>query len=288
MYAVIGITGNVGGAVADTLLQHGKQVRGIVRDKAKAQAWQEKGVELVTADYDENLIAAISGVEGVFVMIPPNLVPEPGFPDSVARIAAIKRAIIAAKPPRAVFLSSWGSEKPSGLGLITGNRILEQELEGTGIPSAFLRPAWFMENIVYGLPAARSTGQYFSFYQPLERSYAMVATQDVGRIGAEILLQDWKKNRVIEIAGPTSYSSIEVAAAIGTAIGQPISPVAVPRESWVDALAENGMPPDRSGAYIEMVDSLNSGWIDFGAPNTEHIKGTTDLVTTVKALAKKS
>ena len=31
MYAVIGITGNVGGAVANTLLQQGKKVRGIVR-----------------------------------------------------------------------------------------------------------------------------------------------------------------------------------------------------------------------------------------------------------------
>jgi len=288
MFAVMGITGNVGGAVADTLLQHGKKVRGVVRDKARARAWQEKGVELVTADYDDNLIAAISGVEGVFVMVPPNLVPEPGFPDSVAFIAAIKRAIIAAKPPRAVFLSSWGSEKPSRLGLITANRMLEQALEGTGIPSAFLRPAWFMENIIYGLPAARSTGQYFSFYQPLERSYAMVATKDVGRIGAEILLQDWKKNRVIEIAGPTSYSSNDVAAAIEAAIGQPITAVAVPRENWVDALAENGMPPDRSGAYIEMVDSLNSGWIDFGAPGTEHFKGNTDLVTTVEMLSKKS
>ena len=29
MFAVMGITGKVGGAVADTLLQHGKKVRGI-------------------------------------------------------------------------------------------------------------------------------------------------------------------------------------------------------------------------------------------------------------------
>ena len=34
MFAVIGITGNVGGAIANTLLKHGKQVRGIVRDHA--------------------------------------------------------------------------------------------------------------------------------------------------------------------------------------------------------------------------------------------------------------
>jgi NAD(P)H dehydrogenase (quinone) len=288
MFAVMGITGNVGGAVADTLLQHGKKVRGIVRDASKARTWQEKGVEIVTSDYDNHLTAALSGVEGVFVMIPPNMVPEPGFPDSVVRIAAIKKAILAAKPPRAVFLSSWGSEKTSGIGMIAANRILEQELGDTGVPSAFLRPAWFMENLAYSLSSARSTGNYFSFYQPLERPYAMVATKDVGRIGAQILPQDWQGNRFIEISGPISYSSKDAAAALGAAIGRPIAAVAVPRDSWVETLAQNGMPADRSGAYIEMVDGLNSGWIDFGVAGTEQIKGTTDLVTTVKALAAKS
>jgi NAD(P)H dehydrogenase (quinone) len=288
MFAVMGITGNVGGTIAHALLQHGKKVRGIVRDAAKAQAWQDKGVEILVSNYDDNLSEAFKGVEGVFVMIPPNLLPEPGFPDSVARIAAVKRAIFAAKPPRAVFLSSWGGEQPSDLGLVTTNRILEQELGNTGVPSAFLRPAWFMENIVYSLAAARSTGKYFSFYQPLERAYAMVATQDVGRIGVEVLLQSWKGNRVIEISGPTNYSSNDVATALETALGQPIAPVAVPRENWVETLAQNGMPADRSGAYIELVDSINSGWIHFGVPETEHVEGTIDLVTTVKALAAKS
>jgi NAD(P)H dehydrogenase (quinone) len=288
MFAVMGITGNVGGIVADTLLQHGKQVRGIFRDAAKARNWEKKGVEIVTSDYDDHLLTAFSGVEGVFVMIPPNMIPEPGFPDSVVRIAAIKKAILEAKPPRAVFLSSWGSEKTSGLGLIASNRILEQELGDTGVPSAFLRPAWFMENLVYSLAAARSTGNYYSFYQPLERPYAMVAAKDVGSIGAQTLLQDWQGNRVIEISGPTSYSSNDAAAALRAAIGRPIAAVAVPRDSWVDTLAQNGMPADRSGAYIEMVDSLNSGWIDFGVPGTEQTKGVTDLVTTVKALAAKS
>src|SRR6202789_2500400 len=288
MFAITGITGNVGGTIADTLLQHGKKVRGIVRDAAKARAWQDKGVEIFVSNYDENLSEAFSGIEGVFVMIPPNLLPEPGFPDSVAKIAAIKKAIIAAKPPRAVFLSSWGSDKTSGLGLIAANRILEQELSDTGVPSAFLRPAWFMENLVYSLSAARSTGNYYSLYQPLERPYGMVATKDVGRIGAQTLLQDWQGNRVIEISGPSSYSSKDAAAALEAAIGRPIAAVAVPRDSWVDTLAQNGMPADRSGAYIEMVDSLNSGWIDFGVPGTEQTKGTTDLVTAVKALAAKS
>jgi NAD(P)H dehydrogenase (quinone) len=288
MFAVMGITGNVGGAVADNLLLHGKKVRGIVRDAAKAQAWKEKGVELVVADYDDKLISAFTGAEGIFAMIPPNMAPDPGYPDSAARIAAIQKAVVTAKPSRAVFLSSIGSEKTSGLGLITTTHMLEQELGKTGVPSAFLRAGSFMENILYSIPAARETGMYFAFYQPVEHAYPLIATKDIGRIGAETLLQTWQGNRVLEIAGPAYYSAQDVAAALAQALGRPITAVAVPRETWVDTMAKNGMPADRSGNYIQMLDSFNAGWIDFGVPNTEPVKGTTDLLTTVKSLVAKS
>ena len=79
MFAVMGITGKVGGAVANTLLQHGKKVRGIVRDASKARAWQEIGVEILTSELDDQLALAFRGVKGVFVMIPPNLARSPAF-----------------------------------------------------------------------------------------------------------------------------------------------------------------------------------------------------------------
>lgn len=284
MFAVMGITGNVGGAVANTLLQRGKQVRGIVRDASKAQAWTDKGVQVVTADYDDPLVAAFTGVEGVFCMIPPNVAPDPGFPDSVARIAAIKKAVVAAKPPRAVFLSSIGGEKTSGLGLVTTAHLLEEKLGSTGVPSAFLRAGSFMENILHSIPAARAAGMYFAFYQPLEQPFPLVATDDIGRIGAETLLQSWPGNRWIEISGPTYSSSSDVAAALGKTLDRLVTGVAVPRETWVETLDKIGIPADRSGAYIEMIDSVNSRWIDFGAPGTEHVKGTIDLVTAVKSM----
>jgi NAD(P)H dehydrogenase (quinone) len=74
MYAVMGITGNVGGAVARTLLAQGEKVRGIVRNLEKAAEWQKQGAELFKADYDDAdaLTAAFTGVAGVFVMVPPN------------------------------------------------------------------------------------------------------------------------------------------------------------------------------------------------------------------------
>ena len=45
MFTVLGITGKVGGAVAENLLAAGKTVRGVVRDWGKAKAWADRGVE---------------------------------------------------------------------------------------------------------------------------------------------------------------------------------------------------------------------------------------------------
>jgi NAD(P)H dehydrogenase (quinone) len=42
MYAVTGITGKVGGTVAQTLLAVGKKVRAVMRDEAKARPCADK------------------------------------------------------------------------------------------------------------------------------------------------------------------------------------------------------------------------------------------------------
>lgn len=51
MFAVMGITGKVGSAVAEALLSRGKRVRGIVREAVEGHSWEEKGVEIVLSNY---------------------------------------------------------------------------------------------------------------------------------------------------------------------------------------------------------------------------------------------
>ena len=83
MYAVTGITGQVGGVTGRALLNTGLSVRAVVRDAAKGAAWKKRGCEVALADMNDApaLTAAFTGTSGVFVLIPPNFDPEPGFPE---------------------------------------------------------------------------------------------------------------------------------------------------------------------------------------------------------------
>jgi NAD(P)H dehydrogenase (quinone) len=289
MFTVMGITGNVGGAVAENLLAAGKTVRGVVRNPEKAKAWADRGVELVPSAYDDaaGLGKAFAGAEGVFAMIPPDFAPADGLPDQKRTIAGIRKALEQAKPGKAVFLSSIGSEQPSGLGLITSTHLMEQATRTLPIPVAYLRAGSFMENWLGALDHIRATGEMPFFYAPLERKFPLIAARDIGLAGAKVLQDSWTGERVLEVDGPEGGTDLhEVAAAFGRALGRDVKAVRVLESNWQSALEAMGMPGNRTGLYIEMVKSFNSGWIHFGNSGTERFHGQTTIETFAQELVK--
>jgi NAD(P)H dehydrogenase (quinone) len=279
MYAVMGITGNVGGAVARTLLAKGEKVRGIVRNPEKAAEWQKLGAELFKADYDDvdALTAAFTGVAGVFVMVPPNFAPAPGFAETKTTLKVLHEALSRALPPKAVYLSSIGAEQGSGLGLITSSHLLEETMGDLPFSQAFLRPGWFFENSAGDVASAWNEGKIRFQLHPLDRKFPLVATADIGNVGAETLTQSWTGIRHIEVAGPEGYSPLDIADAFADAVGIPVEAIAVPREQWETLWVSQGMPEGRTAPRAEMVEGFNSGWIHFDVPGTEHVDGATPL-----------
>ena len=286
MYAVMGITGKVGGAVARTLLAKGEKVRGIVRNPEKAAEWQKQGVELFKADVDDvdALTAAFTGVAGVFVMIPPNFAPAPGFPEARATLKVLREALSRALPSKAVYLSSIGAEQSSGLGLITNSHLLEETLGDLPFSQAFLRAAWFFENSAGDVASARNEGKIRFQLHPLDRRFPLVATADIGKVGAETLTQSWTGIRHIEVAGPEGYSPLDIADAFAEAAGRPVEAIAVPRAEWEALWVSQGMPEGRTAPRAEMVDGFNSGWIHFGVAGAEHVDGATPLRAVITQL----
>jgi uncharacterized protein YbjT (DUF2867 family) len=118
---------------------------------------------------------------------------------------------------------------------------LEQELCSLPIPNAFIRAAWFMENSQWDVGPARERGEIDAFLKPLDRSFPMVATEDIGRLAAKTLQQEWSGNRYLELEGPRRYSPLDAAAAFSRCLGRPVRAVPVPHDRWAASFEKQGM-----------------------------------------------
>jgi len=78
---------------------------------------------------------------------------------------------------------------------------------------------------------------------------------------------------VIELGTPVSAD--EIAVAIGEVLGREVRAQALPREAWAATMEQMGLPKGSTWAYEEMMEGVNSGWIDFGVDGTEKRPGTT-------------
>jgi len=287
MFAVTGITGKGGGAVAQNLLAAGSKVRAVVRDEQKGEPWKRQGCEVAVADIHdaESLKKAFAGAEGVFAMAPPVFDPKPGFPEARSMAAALRAALEAAKPGRVVYLSTIGAQATRE-NLLTQHTIIEKELKEAGVPITFLRPGWFMENFAWDVAPAREKGVIPSFLYPLDKVFPMVATEDIGRVAAELLEETWTGVRVVELEGPRRVSPNEVAATFSKLLGKPVRMELVPHEKWGESFRAQGMtnPLPR----VQMLDGFNAGWIDFevGAAGTR--KGKVELETVLKKLVEEN
>ena len=147
MYVITGITGQIAGVIGRILLAAAQPVRVVVRDANKGKALVERGCEgaLTTIEDAASLKTAFLGAEAVFVLVPPNFDPQPRFLEAEAIGAALRSALVAARPARMVYLSTIGAQA-SQPNLLSQHTIIERALHDLPVPITFLRQAWFMEN----------------------------------------------------------------------------------------------------------------------------------------------
>ena len=280
MFAITGITGNVGGEVARNLLAAKRPVRAVVRDARKGAEWAGFGCEVAVADLGDvaAMAAAFEGAEGVFVMVPPSFDPLPEFPEAQEIAATLKAALEMARPGKVVYLSTIGAQA-ARINLLSQHTIIEGVLRELAIPITFLRPGWFMENARWDIAQAKTTGVIPSHLQPLDRPVPMVSTVDIGRVAAGLIQETWSGRRVVELEGPQRVTPNEIAATFARLLGRAERMEVVPRESWETMFRSQGMknPEPR----MRMLDGFNEGWIEF--ENLEGVlRGTVEIETALR------
>jgi len=283
MFVVLGASGNTGKVVAETLLSQKKDVRAVVRDAAKGQAWKEMGAEVSIADVEDGaaLERAFSGAEGAYVLLPPNFSSTQVRVDNNRRANTIAAAIEAAGVPHVVMLSSIGAQQAHGTGPVLALRDAEAMFTRGHAAATFVRAAYFMENwssALFGV--AQGALPTFLF---ADKAIPSVATRDVGTAAARLLVEGGSGKRVIELAGPREYSPRDVAAALARVVGKPIAIQEAPEEAMAPALMGAGMNAEWAGLFQELTHGLNAGLVvwEGGHPLW---RGETDIQTVLSTV----
>jgi uncharacterized protein YbjT (DUF2867 family) len=285
MYAVAGVTGQTGAAVARALLEAGAPVRVVVRRPDAGAQWRALGAEVAVADLADAgaLARALAGTQGAYLLNPPRYDVADPFTEAQRVGAAFAEAIAAVRVPRVVVLSSVGAHQPAGTGIIGTTRRIEQALAAVAAPIVFLRANYFFENWANVLPAARGDGVLPAFLAPADRRVPMVPVADIAAAVVALLRGPaWTGHRVVELAS-FDASPADVAAALGGALGKPVAAVGVPHAQWKGILQGAGFRAEIADEFVAMYDGINGGVVA-AQPGTERIRGGASLPDAVRAL----
>src|SRR5262245_12593165 len=145
MLTIAGVTGRIGGAVAETLLMRGTRLRVLVRTADAEQRWRDRGAEVAIVDLQDEiaLTRALQGCDGMFALLPEDL-SVPDFRAHRRRMAeALAASIRSACVPHVVFLSSLAAAAPAGPA--RDLRDAEDLLSETACKLTVLRAAFFQD-----------------------------------------------------------------------------------------------------------------------------------------------
>lgn len=281
MFVIFGASGKVGRATAVALRNAGRPVRAVVRSARQGEALARIGCEIAIADLTDpaSVASAIKGATAVQMLCP---VPvgdvDPAF--TMERMIDVAADALRANPPSAVLaLSDYGAELDRGTGLTRLFHLLEERLKPLATHLTLLRSPVHAQNWAAMLPVMLATGRLPSLHYPLDRAFATVATQDVGALAAQLLLDGPSANtpRIVSVEGPRRVSLIDVARAFSAVVGREIVADAVPRTAWSPMLQRAGLSANHVQLLTELYDAVNAGQIDVEKGVSEQRFGKTEL-----------
>jgi uncharacterized protein YbjT (DUF2867 family) len=266
MYVIAGVTGHTGRVVADTLLAQGEKVRVIVRDAKQGEPWKQKGAEVAVAQLGDAaaMTKALTGAKGTYLLLPPRFDVEDMIAAQRPVADALAEAVRKSGVPHVVFLSSFGAELNDGTGPIQSLHYAERTLGAASKNITLLRAAYFIENFAAVLPATQ--GGVLPTFMTADRRIPMIATADIGRVAAELLLEPATNTRVVELASLRDWSPNDVAGELSRILGRTITAQFAPIDGVVPTFTGMGMTRGLAELYREMIDAINKGIVKRQGP----------------------
>ncbi len=265
MIVITGATGRTGGAAARDLLSKGEKIRAVGRDAKKLEPLVQDGAEAFVGNIEEPtfLVKAFNEASAVYLVVPEDTSQQDLRAHQERVTDSFATAISRARVPYIVALSSIGAQHAEGTGPIVGLHNMEEKISRvSGVQALYLRPGYFMENLLLSLAPLCSMGMLPG---GLEGDFRMpwIATKDIGAYAAKRLLaRDFLDRSVQELHGQRDLSMQEAAPIVGNAIGKPeLKYQQVPIAVLEATLLQMGLPKSTVALLVEMWNGANAGLI---------------------------
>ncbi|CUX02265.1 NmrA/HSCARG family protein [Rhizobium pusense] len=215
---VTGATGNIGSQVVQHLVNHGADVRALVRDPSKANF--PAGVSVAKGDFldVDSLRSAFNGISTLFLLnaVSPDEFTQALIALNLARASGIERI---------VYLSVIHADVYVNVPHFAGKFGVERMIEQMGLHATILRPAYFIQNDLMIRDTITGHGVY---PMPIgDKGLAMIDVRDIAEIAALELLrreeaaQPLAPNR-INLVGPDILTGMDIAAVWSQVLERPI------------------------------------------------------------------
>jgi uncharacterized protein YbjT (DUF2867 family) len=147
----------------------------------------------------------------------------------------------------------------------------EQHIAALGVDWTFLRPNYYMQNMLMYAGAIARTN---SFALPLGTSKtAMIDARDVGEVAAVVLTGEGHVGQAYRLTGPAMMDFHEVAAHMGTVLARPVSYVAQSPEAFREVLGQFIQSAWQLDAVCELFAEIAAGSLEEQTSTTADLLG---------------
>jgi uncharacterized protein YbjT (DUF2867 family) len=266
MILVVGATGNVGGEAIRQLAERKIPVRAFVYSAEKQPCVFPSLVKTALGDLRDprTLDSALEGVSKALLIsnLSPHLVELQGnFIRSAQRAGGI----------HVVKLSGLATSLDSRVTSGRWHALVEKQLADSGLPFTFLRPFFFMQNILGAAPQIAREGFFESSLS--EAPVAMIDFRDIASIAVAALTTDGHENKAYPITGPRPLSMVEVAREISHVIGRQVTYRTISAEEERKQLLAKGMPEWHVELIQQFHRALGEGMASQLGLTAEHFTG---------------